>query len=154
VTIEALHHSSRTSHHTLPTDMLTYVRTATCVLAQNDALEYTRRIGRLPHDDARTHKSLEKCRRYGASGCPRVLRDPLRPPNALAPRLRILTAAASASRASSASSSISSAVSTWTCVNGRSTKASPAAPAGSAGSWGDRRRSPCSRRCRARNFVK
>ena len=70
--IEALHHSSRTSHHTLPTDMLTYCY----VLAQNDALEYTRRIGRLPHDDARTHKSLEK---MSAVRCLRLLTRPTRP---------------------------------------------------------------------------
>ena len=37
------------------------------VLAQNDALEYTRRIGSLPHDDARTHKSVEKCRRHAST---------------------------------------------------------------------------------------
>ena len=92
--------------------MLTYCH----VLAQNDALEYTRRIGRLPHDDARTHKSLEKM------SAPRRLRLPTAPPwpaaaaHTLAPRLRIRTAAASASRASSASSSSRSAVSTWTSV--------------------------------------
>ena len=104
------------------------------VLAQNDALEYTRRIGDLPHDDARTHKSLEK------RSAPRRLRLPTSPPwpaaaaHTLAPRLRIRTAAASASRALSASSSSSSELSTLTRVNGSSTKASPAAPAGSAGS--------------------
>jgi len=104
------------------------------VLAQKYALEYTRRIGDLPHDDARTHKSLEK------RSAPRRLRLPTSPPwpaaaaHTLAPRLRIRTAAASASRALSASSSSSSELSTLTRVNGSSTKASPAAPAGSAGS--------------------
>jgi hypothetical protein len=46
------------------------------VLAQNDALEYTRRIGRLPHDDARTHKSLEK---MSAVRRLRLLTRPTRP---------------------------------------------------------------------------
>ena len=51
-------------------DNLTYMR----MLAQNDPLEWTRRIGGLPHDDARTHKSLEK------SSATRRLRLPTAPP--------------------------------------------------------------------------
>jgi hypothetical protein len=150
VNIEALYHSSRTSHHTLPTDMLTYCH----VLTQNDSLEYTRRNSDLPHDDARTHKSLEK------KSAPRHLRLPAAPSrstaaaHALAPPLRIRTAVASASRASSASSSSSSAVSTWASVNEKATCATSAAPAGSAGLWDVGRRSPCSRTRRARNFFK
>ena len=60
-----------------------------------DPLEWTRRIGGLPHDDARTHKSLEKM------SAPRRLRLPTAPPwpaaaaHTLAPRPRIRTAAAS-----------------------------------------------------------
>ena len=102
------------------------------MLAQNDPLEWMRRIGRLPHDDARTRKSLEKM------SAPRRLRLPMRPTrptaaaHALAPPLRIRTAAASASRAFSASSSSHTAVSTWASVNEKAPSASSAAPAGSA----------------------
>ena len=46
------------------------------VLAQNDSLEWTRRIGGLPHDDARTHKSLEK---MSAVRRLRLLTRPTRP---------------------------------------------------------------------------
>ena len=53
-----------------PCDNLTCMR----MLAQNDPLEWTRRIGRLPHDDARTHKSLEKM------SAPRRLQLPTPPP--------------------------------------------------------------------------
>ena len=59
------------------------------MLAQNDPLEWMRRIGRLPHDDARTRKSLEKM------SAPRRLQLPMRPTrptaaaHALAPPLRI-----------------------------------------------------------------
>ena len=56
--------------------MLTYGFIYCHVLAQNDALEYTRRIGRLPHDDARTHKSLEK---MSAVRRLRLLTRPTRP---------------------------------------------------------------------------
>ena len=41
--IEGLYHTSRTRHRTLPTDNLTYMR----MLAQNDPLEWMRRIGGL-----------------------------------------------------------------------------------------------------------
>ena len=146
VGIEALYHTSRTRHQALPTDNLTYMRT----LAQNDPLEWTRRIGRLDPTTTRGRTShSRKCRRHGASSCLRPHRDPLRPPT-LRHRLSAShTAAASASRASSESSSSTTAVSTWACMNGKSPS-----PAGSARSVGDARRFPCCRRCRACNFVK
>ena len=59
------------------------------MLAQNDPLEWTRRIGGLPHDDARTQKSLEE------RSATRRLRLPTAPPwptvaaHALAPPLRL-----------------------------------------------------------------
>ena len=105
VGIEALYHTSRTRHQALPTDNLTYMR----MLTQNDPLEWTRRIGRLPHDDARTHKSLEK---MSAVRRLRLLTRPTRP-----------TAAASShshrhcQRLPHILRSSRSVVSTWACVS-------------------------------------
>ena len=98
--IKALYHRSLTRHQPYHADHLTYIRT----LAQNDPLEWTPRIGGLPHDDARTQKSLEKrsaTRRLRLHTCPT---RPTAAAHALAPPLLIRTADASASRADASAS--------------------------------------------------